>query len=166
MLPFELLLIFFISNTSLLCIPVNVCNCTDLGYCYMKPETRQDKPTLTTTIAILAGVIGFCSKSESSRESNKTVLSPCRFLLVLLTAFWSLFHVSSCCSHHLHHSDQKHKQREQEESPDWRRREERHDVETHTHIKYACQVSFIYIPQHMKLKICLKGLFCISGNKH
>ncbi|XP_053744079.1 cadherin-17 [Synchiropus splendidus] len=38
---------------------VRVCNCTELGYCYMPPESRTGKLGMASTIGILAGVLGF-----------------------------------------------------------------------------------------------------------
>ncbi|XP_076868810.1 cadherin-17 [Brachyhypopomus gauderio] len=40
-------------------IEVRVCNCTELGYCYMEPKTHAGKFSVSTTIAILGGVVGF-----------------------------------------------------------------------------------------------------------
>ncbi|KAI4883631.1 hypothetical protein NFI96_012928, partial [Prochilodus magdalenae] len=40
-------------------IDVRVCNCTELGHCYEKPAAQAWKFGVTTTIAILAGVLGF-----------------------------------------------------------------------------------------------------------
>ncbi|XP_042346075.1 LOW QUALITY PROTEIN: cadherin-17 [Plectropomus leopardus] len=39
---------------------VRVCNCTELGYCYIAPEDRAFSYGLGPTIGILAGVLGFC----------------------------------------------------------------------------------------------------------
>ena len=41
---------------------VRVCNCTELGYCYMEPGTHAWKFSVSTTVAILGGVFGFISK--------------------------------------------------------------------------------------------------------
>ncbi|XP_036414174.1 cadherin-17 [Colossoma macropomum] len=38
---------------------VRVCNCTELGYCYMEPGTHAWKFSVSTTVAILGGVFGF-----------------------------------------------------------------------------------------------------------
>ncbi|XP_017579340.2 cadherin-17 [Pygocentrus nattereri] len=38
---------------------VRVCNCTELGYCYMEPKPHAWKLGVSTTIAILGGVLGF-----------------------------------------------------------------------------------------------------------
>ncbi|KAG5857002.1 hypothetical protein ANANG_G00013900 [Anguilla anguilla] len=38
---------------------VRVCNCTELGYCYMQPEAHAWKYGMPTTVAILAGTFGF-----------------------------------------------------------------------------------------------------------
>ncbi|KAM9723677.1 cadherin-17 [Menidia menidia] len=40
---------------------VKVCNCTELGHCYMSPEGVGFKPGLGTTIGVLAGILGFCA---------------------------------------------------------------------------------------------------------
>ena len=45
-------------------IPVRVCNCTELGYCYMAPVERNLGYGMGPTIGILAGVLGFCRKSD------------------------------------------------------------------------------------------------------
>ncbi|XP_037640297.1 cadherin-17 [Sebastes umbrosus] len=39
---------------------VRVCNCTELGYCYMAPEERAFSMGMGPTIGILAGILGFC----------------------------------------------------------------------------------------------------------
>ncbi|XP_023256576.1 cadherin-17 [Seriola lalandi dorsalis] len=39
---------------------VKVCNCTELGYCYMAPEQRSFSYGTGATIGILAGTMGFC----------------------------------------------------------------------------------------------------------
>ncbi|XP_049902789.1 cadherin-17 [Epinephelus moara] len=39
---------------------VRVCNCTELGYCYITPENRDLSLGMGPTIGILAGVLGFC----------------------------------------------------------------------------------------------------------
>ncbi|KAK5922345.1 hypothetical protein CgunFtcFv8_019617 [Champsocephalus gunnari] len=39
---------------------VRVCNCTELGYCYMAPVERNLGYGMGPTIGILAGVLGFC----------------------------------------------------------------------------------------------------------
>ncbi|XP_040899734.1 cadherin-17 [Toxotes jaculatrix] len=39
---------------------VRVCNCTELGYCYIAPEDRAFRYGMGTTIGILAGTLGFC----------------------------------------------------------------------------------------------------------
>ncbi|XP_076009775.1 cadherin-17 [Genypterus blacodes] len=39
---------------------VRVCNCTELGYCYMAPEARGFTIGLGGTIGILGGTLGFC----------------------------------------------------------------------------------------------------------
>ncbi|XP_070691301.1 cadherin-17 [Pempheris klunzingeri] len=39
---------------------VRVCNCTELGYCYMAPDSRGLGYGMGTTIGILAGTLGFC----------------------------------------------------------------------------------------------------------
>lgn len=44
---------------------VRVCNCTNLGYCYMEPETHAWKFGLSTTMAILGGVLGFIGKGQN-----------------------------------------------------------------------------------------------------
>ncbi|XP_066532287.1 cadherin-17 [Hoplias malabaricus] len=38
---------------------LRVCNCTQLGYCYMEPGVHAWKFDVTTTVAILGGVLGF-----------------------------------------------------------------------------------------------------------
>ncbi|XP_026780075.3 cadherin-17 [Pangasianodon hypophthalmus] len=38
---------------------VRVCNCTELGYCYVEPGTHAWKFSVSTTAAILGGVLGF-----------------------------------------------------------------------------------------------------------
>ncbi|XP_071326262.1 cadherin-17 [Trachinotus anak] len=40
---------------------VKVCNCTELGYCYIAPEGRSFKYGIGPTIGILAGVLVFCT---------------------------------------------------------------------------------------------------------
>ncbi|KAM4601495.1 cadherin-17 [Polymixia lowei] len=40
-------------------LEVRVCNCTELGYCYMEPGVHAFKYGMGTTIGILAGVLGF-----------------------------------------------------------------------------------------------------------
>ncbi|XP_062841779.1 cadherin-17 [Trichomycterus rosablanca] len=40
-------------------IEVRVCNCTELGYCYMEPGTHAWKFGVSTTVGILGGVFGF-----------------------------------------------------------------------------------------------------------
>ncbi|XP_060906554.1 cadherin-17 [Labrus mixtus] len=39
---------------------VKVCNCTELGYCYIAPEERMLSYGMGPTIGILAGTLGFC----------------------------------------------------------------------------------------------------------
>uniref|UniRef100_UPI0037E79FAD cadherin-17 n=1 Tax=Semicossyphus pulcher TaxID=241346 RepID=UPI0037E79FAD len=39
---------------------VKVCNCTELGYCYIAPEARNFSLGTGPTIGILAGILGFC----------------------------------------------------------------------------------------------------------
>ncbi|XP_026228820.1 cadherin-17 [Anabas testudineus] len=39
---------------------VRVCNCTELGYCYVAPDARSFKLGMGATIGILAGTLGFC----------------------------------------------------------------------------------------------------------
>ncbi|XP_035527563.1 cadherin-17 [Morone saxatilis] len=39
---------------------VRVCNCTELGYCYMAPDPRSLSYGVGPTIGILAGTVGFC----------------------------------------------------------------------------------------------------------
>ncbi|KAM8869376.1 cadherin-17 [Spinachia spinachia] len=39
---------------------VRVCNCTELGYCYLAPEERSLGYGIGPTIGILGGIIGFC----------------------------------------------------------------------------------------------------------
>lgn len=39
---------------------VQVCNCTELGYCYVHPGKHGYKLGLGATIGILAGILGFC----------------------------------------------------------------------------------------------------------
>ncbi|XP_029360941.1 cadherin-17 [Echeneis naucrates] len=39
---------------------VKVCNCTELGYCYLAPEDRSFSYGLGPTVGILAGTLGFC----------------------------------------------------------------------------------------------------------
>ncbi|XP_072250425.1 cadherin-17 [Leuresthes tenuis] len=39
---------------------VRVCNCTELGHCYIPPHGVGFKAGLGTTIGVLAGVLGFC----------------------------------------------------------------------------------------------------------
>ncbi|KAK1806655.1 hypothetical protein P4O66_005163, partial [Electrophorus voltai] len=40
-------------------IEVRVCNCTELGYCYVEPQSHAWKYGTSTTIGILGGVVGF-----------------------------------------------------------------------------------------------------------
>ncbi|XP_035492473.1 cadherin-17 isoform X2 [Scophthalmus maximus] len=40
---------------------VKVCNCTELGYCYMAPVERSLSYGMGPTIGILAGTLGFCA---------------------------------------------------------------------------------------------------------
>uniref|UniRef100_A0A3P8RRQ2 Cadherin 17, LI cadherin (liver-intestine) n=1 Tax=Amphiprion percula TaxID=161767 RepID=A0A3P8RRQ2_AMPPE len=39
---------------------MRVCNCTELGYCYMEPGVHGFKYGMGATVGILVGVIGFC----------------------------------------------------------------------------------------------------------
>nr|XP_046254566.1 cadherin-17 [Scatophagus argus] len=39
---------------------VRICNCTELGYCYIAPDERSFTLGMGATIGILAGVVGFC----------------------------------------------------------------------------------------------------------
>ncbi|KAG7242032.1 hypothetical protein INR49_024077 [Caranx melampygus] len=39
---------------------VKVCNCTELGYCYIAPEGRNFRYGMGPTIGILGGTLGFC----------------------------------------------------------------------------------------------------------
>ncbi|KAI3361023.1 hypothetical protein L3Q82_013219 [Scortum barcoo] len=39
---------------------VRVCNCTELGYCYIAPDQRSFRFGMGPTIGILAGTLGFC----------------------------------------------------------------------------------------------------------
>ncbi|XP_034553892.1 cadherin-17 [Notolabrus celidotus] len=39
---------------------VRVCNCTELGYCYMAPDERTLSYGIGPTIGIIAGILGFC----------------------------------------------------------------------------------------------------------
>uniref|UniRef100_A0A4W6CJB6 RAD54 homolog B n=1 Tax=Lates calcarifer TaxID=8187 RepID=A0A4W6CJB6_LATCA len=39
---------------------VRVCNCTELGYCYVAPADRSSRLGMGPTIGILAGTLGFC----------------------------------------------------------------------------------------------------------
>ncbi|XP_068616231.1 cadherin-17 [Brachionichthys hirsutus] len=41
-------------------LSVRVCNCTQLGYCYIEPEKRGQRLGLASTVGILAGIMGFC----------------------------------------------------------------------------------------------------------
>ncbi|XP_076593748.1 cadherin-17 [Chaetodon auriga] len=41
-------------------LEVRVCNCTELGYCYMAPDGRDLGMGMGATIGILAGTLGFC----------------------------------------------------------------------------------------------------------
>ncbi|KAF6739743.1 Cadherin-17 [Oryzias melastigma] len=57
---------------------VRVCNCTELGYCYMAPEGEGFKPTMGVTIAILACILAFCvivfivviKRSDKQKKKN------------------------------------------------------------------------------------------------
>ncbi|KAK2815088.1 hypothetical protein Q7C36_023354 [Tachysurus vachellii] len=62
-------------------LEVRVCNCTELGYCYVEPGKHAWKFSLSTTVAILGGVLGFIilflgvvicrsKKSEKKRKEN------------------------------------------------------------------------------------------------
>lgn len=39
---------------------VKVCNCTELGYCYMEPRSPPGSLGMGPTVGILAGTVGFC----------------------------------------------------------------------------------------------------------
>lgn len=54
----------------LLSIPVKVCNCTELGYCYTAPAQRNHAYGMGPTIGILVGVLGFCSKHDKPEAVN------------------------------------------------------------------------------------------------
>lgn len=45
----------------LLSNPVRICNCTELGYCYMAPASRGHMGPVATA-SILGGVVLFCGK--------------------------------------------------------------------------------------------------------
>ncbi|XP_059196213.1 cadherin-17 isoform X2 [Centropristis striata] len=60
---------------------VRVCNCTELGYCFMPPAERSFNWGMGPTIGILAGTLGFCiivfaivikrvSKSDKKKNQN------------------------------------------------------------------------------------------------
>lgn len=77
-------------------IPVKVCNCTELGYCYIPPTERNHVYGMGPTIGILAGVLGLCSKHDKPEAVNikicNLVLRQCWlpfFLLLLLQLFCS-----------------------------------------------------------------------------
>ncbi|XP_029101859.1 cadherin-17 [Scleropages formosus] len=40
-------------------VQVRVCNCTELGYCYIEPETYQWRLGLSGTLGIFGGILGF-----------------------------------------------------------------------------------------------------------
>ncbi|XP_041845193.1 cadherin-17 [Melanotaenia boesemani] len=42
-------------------LEVKVCNCTELGYCYIPPDGKSFKLGLGSTIGILAGALGLCA---------------------------------------------------------------------------------------------------------
>nr|XP_054597154.1 cadherin-17 [Nothobranchius furzeri] len=60
---------------------VKVCNCTELGHCYIPPQGQGFKPGLGTIIGILAGVLGVCiivavvAIKRSSKKSKKKGLN-------------------------------------------------------------------------------------------
>uniref|UniRef100_A0A3Q3VQ10 Cadherin domain-containing protein n=1 Tax=Mola mola TaxID=94237 RepID=A0A3Q3VQ10_MOLML len=49
---------------------VRVCNCTELGYCYMEPDQRGYSFGLGATVATLGGILGFCGKSVLSAQAR------------------------------------------------------------------------------------------------
>ncbi|XP_054477494.1 cadherin-17 [Anoplopoma fimbria] len=60
---------------------VRVCNCTELGYCYMAPEERSLSYGMGATIGILGGTLGFCLIvfiiviKRVNKGGNKTTLT-------------------------------------------------------------------------------------------
>ncbi|MFT7816248.1 cadherin-17 [Arapaima gigas] len=57
-------------------VDVRVCNCTELGYCYIKPESHEWKLGVSATVGILVGIVGFiglvlCIASYRIRNKNK-----------------------------------------------------------------------------------------------
>lgn len=59
----------------LLFIPVKVCNCTELGYCYTAPAPRNHVYGMGPTIGILVAVLGFCGKHEKPEAVNNKLCS-------------------------------------------------------------------------------------------
>lgn len=126
----------FMCVCSLLCLTVRVCNCTELGYCYIAPEERALGYGIGPTIGIIGGTVGFCSESPykthtwmSDYPAHSDVITwfsvdDADSILILLL---------SRCSYCFHHSDQTCEQKEQEDDPGWRRREGLYVV-THKHI--------------------------------
>lgn len=43
---------------------MRVCNCTELGYCYMAPEGRGYMG-MGSTVGILVGILLFCGKADA-----------------------------------------------------------------------------------------------------
>lgn len=43
---------------------MRVCNCTELGYCYMAPESRGYMG-MGPTVGILVGILLFCGKADA-----------------------------------------------------------------------------------------------------
>ncbi|KAM6909589.1 cadherin-17 [Xenentodon cancila] len=60
---------------------VRVCNCTELGHCYIPPHGVGFKPGIGATVGILAGVLGFCIIvfiiviKRSNKKSKKKALA-------------------------------------------------------------------------------------------
>lgn len=69
-------------------VPVRVCNCTELGYCYMEPGTHAWKFGFSTTLAILGGVLGFISKIQHMHIEKD--------LLWAFLYIWSPFNEKTC----------------------------------------------------------------------
>lgn len=44
---------------------MRVCNCTELGYCYMAPESRGYMG-MGPTVGILVGIMLFCGKADAA----------------------------------------------------------------------------------------------------
>lgn len=53
----------------LISLTVRVCNCTELGYCYMPPGRHGHIYGMGATVGILVGTLAFCGKPEKKLKS-------------------------------------------------------------------------------------------------